>query len=54
MREGAGQRFMFEELLADVNSGHKVVATVFMQSGTKSRGMYRPYGDPAFAPVGDP
>ena len=53
MREGAGQRYMFEELLADVNSGHKVVATIFMQSGTKTRGMYRADGDPDFAPVGE-
>ena len=54
MREsGGGKRFMFEELLADVNSGHNVVATVFMQSGTKTRAMYRADGDPAFAPIGE-
>ncbi len=53
MREGAGQRYMFDELLADVNSGHKVVATVFMQSGTKTGAMYRADADPDFAPVGE-
>jgi L-fuconolactonase len=53
LRESAGQRYLFDEILADVNSGHNIIATVFMQSGTKTRSMYRADGDPDFAPVGE-
>ena len=53
LREGAGQRYLFDEVLDDVSSGHNVVATVFMQSGSKSRGMYRADGEAALAPVGE-
>src|SRR5690606_10781271 len=53
LREGNGQRYLFDAVLDDVGSGHNVVATVFMQSGTKHRGMYRADGDPALAPVGE-
>ena len=53
LREGAGQRYLFDELMADVNSGHNIVATVFMQSGTKTKAMYRADADPDFASVGE-
>ena len=54
MREGANGRYLFDELLADVTGcGHNIVATVFMQSGTKTRSMYKADGDPDFAPVGE-
>ena len=42
-------RYMMEELLADLASGHNVVATVFMQCGW----MHRKDGPEAFRPVGE-
>ncbi len=42
-------RYLFDELLADMNSGHKVVATVYMECGA----MYRRGAEPAFRPVGE-
>lgn len=53
LREGGGQRYLFDEILADVSTGHNLIATVFMQSGSRGQGMYRADGDPAFAPVGE-
>jgi predicted TIM-barrel fold metal-dependent hydrolase len=43
------QRYLFDELLKDVGSGHSIVATVFLQCGS----MYRADGDPAYAAVGE-
>jgi predicted TIM-barrel fold metal-dependent hydrolase len=42
-------RYLLDELMADLNAGHKVVATVFVQCGA----FYRADGDPAFKPVGE-
>jgi L-fuconolactonase len=42
-------RYMFEDLLADLVSGHNVVATVFLQCGW----MYRKDGPADFRPVGE-
>ncbi|WP_038366248.1 amidohydrolase family protein [Bosea sp. UNC402CLCol] len=44
-----GQRYLFDELLADMASGHDIRATVFVQS----RSMYRPDLPEAFKPVGE-
>jgi predicted TIM-barrel fold metal-dependent hydrolase len=44
-----GQRYLFDELLADMASGHDIRATVFVQS----RSMYRPDRPEAFRPVGE-
>jgi L-fuconolactonase len=45
----ASGRYLMEELLADLNSGHNIVATVFMQCGW----MHRPGGSEDFRPVGE-
>jgi predicted TIM-barrel fold metal-dependent hydrolase len=42
-------RYLFEELLADMTSGHNVIATVYLQGGA----MCRADGDPAYRPVGE-
>jgi predicted TIM-barrel fold metal-dependent hydrolase len=42
-------RYLFDELLADMTSGHRVVATVYMECGA----MYRRSAEPAFRPVGE-
>jgi predicted TIM-barrel fold metal-dependent hydrolase len=42
-------RYLLDELLADLNSGHNVVATVFVQCGA----MYRADGPEAMKPVGE-
>jgi predicted TIM-barrel fold metal-dependent hydrolase len=44
-----GWRYLLDELLADLNSGHTVVATVFLQC----RAMHRADGPEAFRPVGE-
>ncbi|KMO14485.1 amidohydrolase family protein [Methylobacterium indicum] len=44
-----GQRYLFLDLLADMEAGHDVRATVFVQS----RSMYRPDLAPEFQPVGE-
>ena len=44
-----GQRYLFLDLLADMDAGHDVRATVFVQS----RSMYRPDLPPEFQPVGE-
>jgi predicted TIM-barrel fold metal-dependent hydrolase len=44
-----GARYLLEEMLADVNTGHNIQATVFLQCDS----MYRADGDPKFAPVGE-
>ena len=40
---------MLDDLLADMNSGHNIVATVFLQC----RSMHRASGPEAFRPVGE-
>ncbi len=42
-------RYLLEEYLADIDSGHNIVGTVFVQCGA----MYRPEGDVAERPLGE-
>ncbi len=42
-------RYFLDELLADLNSGHKIEATVFIEC----RAMYRPDASAGFEPVGE-
>ena len=44
-----GWHYLLDELLADLNSGHRIVATVFLQC----RAMHRADGPEAFRPVGE-
>jgi L-fuconolactonase len=44
-----GHRYFLDELLADLNTGHNVVATVFLEC----RSMYRADGAPELHPVGE-
>src|SRR5882757_8993736 len=44
-----GQRYMIEEMAADIASGHNIVATVYVDC----RSMYRARGPEAFRPVGE-
>ena len=44
-----GSRYLLDELLADVGSGHNVTSTVFMECGS----MYRADGPEALKPVGE-
>lgn len=44
-----GWRYMLDDLLADTNSGHNIVATVFVQC----RSMHRASGPEAMKPVGE-
>jgi predicted TIM-barrel fold metal-dependent hydrolase len=44
-----GQRYMIEEMAADITSGHNIVATVYVDC----RSMYRATGPEAFRPVGE-
>ncbi len=44
-----GQRYLLDEFLADLNTGHNIVSTVFLQCHT----MYRKGGPEAFRPVGE-
>ena len=43
------QRYLLHELSADVNSGHNIKSTVFIET----RAMYRPEGSPELKPVGE-
>ncbi|HXP72943.1 MAG TPA: amidohydrolase family protein [Stellaceae bacterium] len=43
------QRYLFDELLKDLDTGHNILATVYLQCGS----MYRADGDPAYASVGE-
>ena len=45
----AGSRYLLDELLADVHSGHNVVSTVFVECAS----MYRADGPEALKPVGE-
>lgn len=42
-------RYLLDELLADMKSGHNVIATVYMECGS----MYRSRGPAALRPVGE-
>jgi predicted TIM-barrel fold metal-dependent hydrolase len=44
-----GQRYLIEELAADIASGHNVIATVYVEA----RSMYRAEGPEALRPVGE-
>ena len=44
-----GQRYMIEEIAADIASGHNIVATVYVEC----RSMYRASGPEALRPVGE-
>src|SRR5215212_1675009 len=44
-----GQRYLIEELAADIGSGHNVIATVYVEA----RSMYRATGPEALRPVGE-
>jgi len=44
-----GSRYLLEEILHDTGSGHRVIATVFVECMS----MYRADGDPAMRPVGE-
>src|SRR5258707_12294784 len=44
-----GQRYLIEEITADIASGHNVVATVYVEA----RSMYRADGAEAWRPVGE-
>ncbi len=45
----AGSRYLLDELLADCNSGHNIVATVFIQCGSG----YRTSGPEEMRPIGE-
>ncbi|ESX20142.1 amidohydrolase [Mesorhizobium sp. LSJC255A00] len=44
-----GHRYMLADMLADIDVGHNIVGTVYVQC----RSMYREGGDPDLAPVGE-
>jgi predicted TIM-barrel fold metal-dependent hydrolase len=44
-----GQRYLIEEIACDIASGHKIIATVYVEA----RSMYRARGAEAFRPVGE-
>jgi L-fuconolactonase len=44
-----GSRYLLDELLADVNSGHNIAATVFIQCGSG----YRTSGPEEMRPIGE-
>src|SRR6185295_1872920 len=44
-----GIPYLLPELLADTNSGHNIVATVFMEC----KAMYRKHAPPAMQPIGE-
>src|ERR1700681_4401732 len=44
-----GQRYLIEEITADIASGHNIVATVYVEA----RSMYRANGAEALRPVGE-
>jgi predicted TIM-barrel fold metal-dependent hydrolase len=47
--EGLGHRYLLDELLADIDTGHNIEATVFLEC----RSMYRAEGPPEMRPVGE-
>jgi len=49
LMDAPGKRYLMEELQADVDSGHRVIATVYIECGS----MYRAAGPPAMRPLGE-
>src|SRR6202043_2539026 len=47
--DGGGQRYMIEEMAADIASGHNIIATIYVEA----RSMYRAGGPEALRPVGE-
>jgi L-fuconolactonase len=47
--ERPGWRYLLDDLLADIDTGHNIVATVFIQC----RSMHRATGPEEFRPVGE-
>ncbi len=47
--ERPGHRYLLDDLLADINTGHNIEATVFLEC----RSMYRAGGPPELRPVGE-
>src|ERR1700761_1727661 len=47
--ERGGQRYLIEEIAADIASGHNIIATVYVEA----RSMYRAGGPEALRPVGE-
>ncbi len=47
--DAPGRRYLFDDYLADVGSGHRIAATVFVQCHS----MYRAFGPPELRPVGE-
>jgi len=47
--ERPGHRYLLDELLADINTGHNIVATVFLEC----RSMYRAHGPQEMRPIGE-
>lgn len=45
----AGNRYLLDDILADTNSGHNIISTVFVQC----RSFHRSGGDPAMQPIGE-
>jgi predicted TIM-barrel fold metal-dependent hydrolase len=52
MGTGGEQRYMLSELLADVNTGHNVIATVWVEDSLTGN-MLRAEGPEAFRPLGE-
>src|SRR6201747_2618209 len=44
-----GLRYLIEEMVSDIASGHNIIATVYVDC----RSMYRAHGPEAFRPVGE-
>ena len=44
-----GERYLFDELRKDINTGHNILATVYLQCAS----MYRADGDPAYVSLGE-
>lgn len=47
--DAPGRRYLFDDFLADVTTGHRIVATVFVQCHS----MYRAFGPEEMRPVGE-
>jgi predicted TIM-barrel fold metal-dependent hydrolase len=47
--DAPGRRYLFDEYLADLDTGHRILATVFVQCHS----MYRSFGPEALRPVGE-
>jgi predicted TIM-barrel fold metal-dependent hydrolase len=47
--DAPGRRYLFDDYLADLGTGHRIVATVFVQCHS----MYRSFGPPELRPIGE-